>query len=735
MPTIFATSFAGAEARTRATHPTADDWLSLSYHYENGIAVQRDEGKAVEHARRALDVSPLPATMFRVGLVLREQSGAELAAEGRLMIEKAAEQGYKAAAIHLGTIDANIVGEHENGFRCLAEAATRGSIDAAYSLAAKIRYGILTEPGVPVSSDVYERERVAFKWFEVAAKGGHRVAMVQLGRYYSDGIVAKKDDAEAARLFAAAAMCGDAIAALELARCYELGNRWYVRSATTRHADPEAVDGAIAAGPLCGAQWADALLSASEKAIWSQEDLHSSQASVAHALAAHKGLEQSVEFCRHSGRVVMLTYVVRSHMLGFGDTPPVRGAGEMKAALRALAIVQSEGNQRDRSSAKVVMAHLKLLQRDSVAAGDAQCLFEEAAKLGNSEAVAMRAMHLWATSDGDVVKQRAALAMSEEATASGCIVTHSVHIMIRCTLAAQLCSGIGGDKPDYERAAELLRGACRYSIGEEGPGKFLLGCLLLDDLLPERDETDDRRVSDDRLEADAELSERDARAKVHTGLQKCTFDSVWQMCGAPKAPFCGFARRAIDQGALKHQPDLLCALLSEIGVGRVHNVVVAREWYARALQANGVVAPVGVDVAVFAKLSLILTVARSAGEHDAPLADLANDGCDSATKLAHVAQRAHEIDVAFVFESLLQIALSVRGDEAMFVASLDSLVINSLPAAQQQDDAIVSQLLDLRACSDDLVFADCASDDDDDTEPDEQVARNAKQKKQRGVAV
>jgi hypothetical protein len=423
------------------------------------------------------------------------------------------------------------------------------------------------------------------------------------------------------------------------------------------------------------------------------------------------GVDAAVEFCRRSARLDVLP-LVAEHL---GNIDQVRDANPLTAAdseraMQVIAIARAEGDVSTRAAATLVLGRLKA----ALAGGstpEAEGLIAEAAALGNAEAMVRRASELWRTANGDVAQQRAAMALNESTIAFGGYVAK----MAKCLLALQLSAGVGGDTPDRERAATLLRDASDRLRS----ASFFFGCTLLDG-------------------SGVELDETNGLAFVRTGLglgfaelQAMTLESM-------RPPYAGFAKLAIESGVLEHQPDLLCALLSETGFGRVHNEGEALRRCVRAIEANGIAAPTvaNVDLRLWAKFCLIASAAT--GDAESPLADLTRDSnayAEGLLQLAHYAQE-HQADAAWLCEDLLRKALSARGNPAQFAIAVaeSQLAINErrrlVALSTLQPTAshlhVIEQLELLQPCQDELYSLEDddlqhEADDDDDNDDSSEI--------------
>ena len=72
-------------------------------------------------------------------------------------------------------------------------------------------------------NDNMSAEQKEFKWFKLAAEQGNAIAQLNLGRCYRDGIGVVKNEKEEFKWFKLAAEQGNAIAQLNLGCCYRDG--------------------------------------------------------------------------------------------------------------------------------------------------------------------------------------------------------------------------------------------------------------------------------------------------------------------------------------------------------------------------------------------------------------------------------------------------------------------------------------------------------------------------------
>jgi TPR repeat protein len=715
---MLANQYPHFEARVCDPSATSSDWLSLAKAYNFALGVEFNESRAIACARRALELAPgdSDAAVFLAECLI-SSINVGLIAEGVRLLGAAADRGDVDAMWTMALLlveGKHIKRDNARAVCYLHEAAAAGSGDACRELAGWFLEGV----GV-----AQQCSRSARQWARVAAGRGFSSALLLLGRFAADD----NDHAAAVRHFASATALGSTAAAAELARCYRKGlgvvrdadaaSRLYAHAVTSRSATAEVRHIVVNECALSPSEWASAMQRATESSRWAPISLTNCHRDIAVALAQRGGgVDAAVEFCRRSARIDILPLVAEhlGNINQFGRAYASLTA-DSERAVQVIAIARAEGDVSTRAAATLVLGRLKA----SLAGGstpEAEGLIAEAAALGNGEAMWRRAIELWRRANGDVAQQRAAMAMNERTIALGGYVAK----LAECRLALQLSAGVGGDNPDRARAASLLRDASDTLQS----ASFFFGCALLDGLGVELDETN-------------------GLAFVRTGLglgfaelQAMSLESM--SLESMRPPYAGFAKLAIESGVLEHQPDLLCALLSETGFGRVHNEGEALRRCVRAIEANGIAAPTvaNVDLRLWAKFCLIASAAT--GDAESPLADLTRDSnayAEGLLQLAHYAQE-HQADAAWLCEDLLRKALSARGNPAQFAIAVaeSQLAINErrrlVALSTLQPTAshlhVIEQLELLQPCQDELYSLEDddlqhEADDDDDNDDSSEI--------------
>jgi TPR repeat protein len=169
--------------------------------YSEGLGVQKDDKKALEHYRRAAELGDVQGT-FALGIAFAEGRGVgkdrKAAAE---LFEKAALTGHAEANYNLGLLFLKGDGKPENPIRAyqhIRYAAEKGLAQAQYDLAAL--YGT----GTGVDANALE----AARWLSRAAQQGLAVAQYDYAVRLLQGFGLTKDEPKVAALMKSAAEKG-----------------------------------------------------------------------------------------------------------------------------------------------------------------------------------------------------------------------------------------------------------------------------------------------------------------------------------------------------------------------------------------------------------------------------------------------------------------------------------------------------------------------------------------------
>lgn len=159
-----------------ANHGHAEAMGGVGFFYANGIAVPKDEAKAVEWFRKGAEAGG-PKSQLNLGKMLAEGKGIEKnEEEGKKWIRAAADQGQPDAAYAMGTIlyfgQYGQAVEYAAAYPYLLKAAEAGHPEAQNTV------GAMLESAKGVGRDASNAE----EWYRKAAKQGHAKAQSCLGR-------------------------------------------------------------------------------------------------------------------------------------------------------------------------------------------------------------------------------------------------------------------------------------------------------------------------------------------------------------------------------------------------------------------------------------------------------------------------------------------------------------------------------------------------------------------------
>jgi len=188
-------------AEEGAARGEAQSYTLMARIYAEGLGVAKNEAKAVEDYKKAVDLGDVPAA-FALGVMLAEGRGIEKNREAAaLLFEKAAMTGHAEANYNLGLLFLKGDGKPENPIRAgqhIRYAAEKGVVQAQYDLAS------LYQTGTGVEPDALE----AAKWMAKAADQGLPTAEYDYAVMLLKGMGLKKDEPRAPVLLKTAAEKG-----------------------------------------------------------------------------------------------------------------------------------------------------------------------------------------------------------------------------------------------------------------------------------------------------------------------------------------------------------------------------------------------------------------------------------------------------------------------------------------------------------------------------------------------
>lgn len=190
----------------------------LGVAYANGLGVEVDTAKALEHLQIAGEEMGLPIALTKIGEFYArgigvEQDDAQAATYYRRAAKKGSADGARRLAIYCLLPGKGVKADVAQGIRLLETATEKGWHEAAFSL------GYYYDKGQYVEKDSAQ----ALKWYEQAAQGGNNRAMYNLAFKYAKGNGVTRNEESALHWYRKAGDAGHVNANLEVARRYRLG--------------------------------------------------------------------------------------------------------------------------------------------------------------------------------------------------------------------------------------------------------------------------------------------------------------------------------------------------------------------------------------------------------------------------------------------------------------------------------------------------------------------------------
>jgi len=210
---FFVTAFNEASARAKQNDPAA--MTLLGELYAQGLAVPKDDAKAVEWYRAAAKAGDASA-MFSLAMFAFQGRGGIARSEAVRLLEQAAQKGHTVASYDLALLymqGQDVEPDFKRAASLLQAASDKGNPEAQYALAGMYKEG----RGVP--KDLEKSALLLAK----ASIAGNLDAIVEFGIAQFNGTGTPKDEAQGAQLLLKAAQRGSPIAQNRIAHILSVG--------------------------------------------------------------------------------------------------------------------------------------------------------------------------------------------------------------------------------------------------------------------------------------------------------------------------------------------------------------------------------------------------------------------------------------------------------------------------------------------------------------------------------